>query len=253
MTDWWETYFDEDYVRLWSLMRAGGDAGRQVQGLWGLLGLTEGARVLDAPCGYGRIARLLAEKGACVLGVDISEPALREAERCRGEVPTDRLAYRRHDLRFPLDASGFEAALCLYTSIGYGSEEDDRHILSSLRNAVRPGGIVFVEAAHRDGVAARTGGGKTSERRLADGTRFVEERRLDAASGRLESVRSWSGPAGSGAKASSIRVYTEAELSGLVRSAGLLVRSTHCGCSRRPFVERGGRASRRLGLLAVAA
>jgi SAM-dependent methyltransferase len=251
MREWWETYFDEDYVRLWSMMRGGGNPERQVESLWTLLGLTEGAAVLDAPCGYGRIARVLADKGARVLGIDASEPVLLEAERRRGDLPAERLTYRRHDLRKPFDASGFDAAVCLYTSLGYGSEDDDRRILTGLRMAVRPVGIVFVEAAHREAVAARTGAGRASERCLADGTRLVAERRLNASTGRLESVRSWTGPAGSGVKVSSLRVYTADELSALVCSAGLVVRSRHDGCSPRPFIRRGRRMSRRLGLLAV--
>jgi SAM-dependent methyltransferase len=251
MTVWWETFFDEDYVRLWSLMSAGGDPERQSEALWGLLGLTERAKVLDAPCGYGRIARPLAARGARVLGVDLSEAALGAARTRRGSLPAERLTYRKHDLRRPLDVSGFDAALCLYTSLGYGPEDDDLRILGGLRTAVRPGGIVFVEAAHREGVTARTGAGRTSSRCLADGTRFVEERRLDANTGRLESVRTWEGPTGAGVKVSSVRVYTAAELSALVRAAGLIVRSMHDGCSLRPFVRFGRRASRRLGLLAV--
>jgi hypothetical protein len=177
---------------------------------------------------------------------------LREAERRREHLPAGRLSYRQHDLRLPLDVSGFDAALCLYTSLGYGSQDDDLRILSGLRTAIRPGGAVFIEAAHWEGVSARTGGGKTSERRLADGTRFVEERRLDPRTHRLESVRSWDGPAGSGVKVSSVHVYPASELTALVRWAGLVVQSAHDGCSHRPFVRRGGRASRRLGLLSVA-
>jgi SAM-dependent methyltransferase len=58
----------------------------QVDALWQLCGLAEGARVLDAPCGYGRLSRLLADRGAVVLGVDQSPDLLAEAERGRGRV-----------------------------------------------------------------------------------------------------------------------------------------------------------------------
>lgn len=252
MTEWWKTYFDDDYVRLWSLMRGGGDPERQADGLWLVLGLTPGARVLDAPCGYGRISRPLAARGARVSGVDLSEAALREAERRRGDLPPDRLQYRWGDLRQPLDVSGFDAVLCLYTSFGYGEEEDDLEMLSGLRRAARPGGVVFVEAAHRESVVARCGSGRTTERRLSDGTRFVEESRFDARTGRLESVRSWRGPAGSGVKTSSIRMYSVGEIADLARSAGLVVLSRHCGCTPRPFPAGEGRLGRRLGLLTVA-
>jgi hypothetical protein len=168
----------------------------------------------------------------------------------RGDLATDRLSYRRHDLRLPLDVSGFDAAVCLYTSLGYGSEQDDVKILAGLRKAVRSEGRVFVEVAHRESVTARIGSGRTTTRRLADGTRLTTESRFDARAGRIESVRRWSGSAGSGVKVSSIRLYTVAELSDLARSAGLVVRSTYRGCSPRPLGEEV-KKGRRVGLLTV--
>ena len=40
--------------------------------LWAVLDLTDGSNVLDVPRGYRRIARALAERGAQVLGGDLS-------------------------------------------------------------------------------------------------------------------------------------------------------------------------------------
>lgn len=44
-----------------------------------LLGDVGGKRILDYGCGSGKFARRLADLGACVCGVDISETAIREA------------------------------------------------------------------------------------------------------------------------------------------------------------------------------
>ena len=43
-----------------------------------------GCRVLDAPCGWGRLSRPLAARGAIVLGVDQSETMIDAAEKRRG-------------------------------------------------------------------------------------------------------------------------------------------------------------------------
>lgn len=77
MNDWWRTFFDAEYLRLWEGTEAPEKAEREVAGLWRLLGLEVGSRVLDAPCGYGRIARPMAVRGAEVLGIDYSEVLLR--------------------------------------------------------------------------------------------------------------------------------------------------------------------------------
>jgi len=150
MNDWWQTFFDADYTRLWEAWIDSARTEQEIAGLWKLLDLRDGTRVLDAPCGYGRISLGLARRGAAVLGVDFSESLLNEAQRQRGEAPVERLVYRRHDLREPLPESGIDVALNIFSSLGYGSEADDVAILSTLRNAVRPGGRVFIETNHRD-------------------------------------------------------------------------------------------------------
>ena len=123
---WWEQFFDEDYLRLWATVSAGGD--EEAAALWRILGLSAGARVLDAGCGFGRVSLSLARLGARVLGVDQSAPLLAEAERRRGTVSAEQLRYVRHDLREPLAESGFDVALSLFSSLGYGDESGDAAI-----------------------------------------------------------------------------------------------------------------------------
>ena len=249
MGEWWESFFDADYIRLWDESGVF-DTAKEVEGLWTLLGLGEGSRILDAPCGYGRIARSLAENGASVLGVDQSAALIEHAERTRGGVPAVRLRYRRHDLRRPLDEDGFDCALNIFTSLGYGTEQDDLAILRTLRAAVRPGGKVFVETAHRDLAVSILARQSHPSRRLADGTEIAEERRFDAISGRMETRWRWSGPAGEGEKSASLRIYAATELVALVERAGLRMRSAHHGCSPEPFRTEGPDLGGRLGLLA---
>ena len=251
MTEWWQTFFDDDYLRIWEGVEAPGKTERQVQGMWNVLGLTEDNSVLDAPCGYGRISRALAERGVRVLGVDLSTQLLAEAERRRGDIPADRLRYRRHDLRTALEEPGFDAALNIFSSLGYGTEADDVAILSTLRHAVRPGGLVFIETNQRDALAVNLFTGKNPSARLPDGTLLVENVRFDPVEGRVESTWYWSGPSGSGEKRASIRVYTATELVRLLEAVGLRLRSVHNGCSAEPFVPSGAGIAGRLGLLAV--
>jgi SAM-dependent methyltransferase len=251
VADWWETFFDADYLRLWEGVEEPEKTEREVAGLWSLLGLTEGSTVLDAPCGYGRISRSLAERGARVLGVDFSADLLGEAERRRCGISADRLRYQRHDLRIPLEDSRFDVALNIFSSLGYGTESDDVAVLSTLRRAVRPGGFVFLETNHRDRVAVLLHQNARPAKWLPDGTLLVEEPRLDPVAGRVETTWYWSGPGGSGQKIASIRVYTATELVRLLDAAGLKLRSAHNGCSPEPFAAPGGAIGERLGLLAV--
>jgi SAM-dependent methyltransferase len=252
MENWWESFFDADYLHVWSSFLTDGRTRLEAEGLWQLLDLREGSRVLDAPCGYGRLSRILAERGASVLGVDQSQDLLEQAEKDRGSVGANRLRYLRHDLRKPLAESGFDVAFNVFSSLGYGTEEDDHAILTTMRLAVRPGGLVFVDTMHRDVVAAKISRGDRPASRLADGTLVVEEPTFDSIAGRVETTWYWCGPRGSRTKSASFRVYSATELIHLMGRAGLRFRSAHQGCSPEPFKGEGPDMGGRLGILAVA-
>lgn len=247
---WWENFFDDDYIRIWGASLTAERTAQQAEGIWQLLGLHEGSRVLDAPCGYGRISRLLAQRGAIVLGVDQSEVLLARAEQQRGDVPAGRLRYLRHDLRQPLAEAGFDAAVNVFSSLGYGTEEDDLAILRTLRSALRPGGLLLIETMHRDALAAFWARGSKPSQRLSDGTLVLEEPAFDPIAGMINTRWYWCGPAGSGERSASLRVYSATELVRLMQRAGLRYRSAHKGCSAEPFKAEGPEMGGRLAILA---
>ena len=248
--DWWTRFFDADYLRLWAGFLTPERTAREVEGIWSMLDLNPGARVLDAPCGYGRIARGLVERGASVLGVDASDVQLARAEADRGDIAPDRLRYLRHDLRRSLDEGGFDAALNVYSSIGYIDEEDDVAVLRTLCGALRPGGLLVLETTHRDLTAAMISRGAPPAMRYPDGTLLIEEPKLNAITGRVDTCWYWSGPGGSGQKAASLRMYTITELVALIARAGLRFRSAYAGFSTDPFIATGPMMGGRVSLLA---
>lgn len=250
MSDWWKTFFDADYIHLWGAAEHAGDIEQQVQALWELLGLREGSRLLDAPCGYGRLSVPMARRGAVVAGVDQSAELLAQAERDRGDLPVERLRYLRHDLRTPLADGGFHAAMNIFTSIGYGSEEDDLAIFRTLRAAVLPGGRVVVETMHRDVAVALFSRTLRPAQRLPDGTLVVEEPVFDPIAGRVNTAWYWSGPAGQGSKKASLRIYTITELVRLLETAGLRFVSAHGGATTASFRGEGPEMGGRVMLLA---
>jgi len=251
VNDWWEIFFDQDYLRIWRQVFTDEVNAKQAAELWSLLDLYPGCRVLDAPCGWGRLSRRLAILGASVLGVDQSQTLLSEAGAQRGELPVERLRYLRHDLRKTLPQTGFDVACNIFTSFGYGTQEEDVAMFRTLHGALRPGGRLLVETNHRDMFCAFISRGAKASMRLPDGTLFFDDPDFDAISGVVSLNWYWSGPNGSGEKHAKWRCYTPTQIVGLLESAGLRFVGAYKGLSKTPYNGNGPEAGGRLALVAV--
>jgi 2-polyprenyl-3-methyl-5-hydroxy-6-metoxy-1,4-benzoquinol methylase len=250
VNDWWETFFDKDYLKIWGQLFTDEVNAKQASALWSLLDLKAGCRILDAPCGWGRLSRWLALLGASVLGVDQSETLLTAAEAQRGDLPTERLRYLRHDLRKTLPETGFDVACNIFTSFGYGTQEEDIAIFRTLQCALRPGGRVVVETNHRDMVCALISRGSKHSMRLPDGTLFFDDSDFDAISGVVSLNWYWSGPGGSGEKHARWSSYTPTQMVDLLERAGLRFVGAYKGLSGIPYKAEGPEAGGRLALVA---
>lgn len=108
MGEWWEEMFESPaWQRVQLAWGSAEDADDQVDRVERALHLEPGMRVLDVPCGTGRIASRLAARGYDVVGVDITDRFL-EVARARD----DGVRYEKADMRdLPFEAE-FGAALC---------------------------------------------------------------------------------------------------------------------------------------------
>lgn len=120
-----------------------------------LLGLSPGARILDAGCGFGRTVGVFDELGFDAVGIDISPAVIAEAER-RNPGPT----YLVHDLTEPLpdEVARFDAVVNVYSSFGYGATvADDAAVLRTWHAALKPGGALVMELSDIERSQARLG------------------------------------------------------------------------------------------------
>ena len=143
---WFERFFDADYVALLRDTSPASATRRQVDFVVRSLRLSPGARILDVPCGYGRHAAELARRGFRVVGVDLSRAMVAEARRRWTEGP--RLRFLRGDMRRLKARGEFDAVVNLYTSFGYFSPRENLAALGRLARALRPGGLLLID--HRD-------------------------------------------------------------------------------------------------------
>ena len=112
--------------------------------------LKDGAKVLDAGCGLGRISVELAALGLDVTGVDIIQSEL-DAARDSAEAEGVPLTLINHDLRNWHAPDQFDCAVNLYTSFGYcETVEEDLQILHNIADSVKPDGTFIMECTSRE-------------------------------------------------------------------------------------------------------
>jgi len=116
-----------------------------------LLGdLGPGGRVLDVPCGDGRIANRLAAAGCRVTGIDANEAFL---ERARDEARAlgVHVEYLHGDMRsLPAALGDLDLIVNWYSSFGYFDDEASKAMLASWRTGLREGGRLVLDLPNRD-------------------------------------------------------------------------------------------------------
>lgn len=215
---WWRTYFDDVFFDLHDSLFPPARSRREVAGIRELLALPVGARILDAPCGWGRHTELLAEAGMLAFGADLSHDLLRRAPRT--DAPLGAARYAAADIRaLPFADAGFDAVINVFTSLGlFLDDAQDIAALREARRVLRPGGALLLESMHRDDVIRSYA--ERDRWTLADGTEVRVRRRFDPVSGISHEKLRWRRGDTEGRKKHSLRLRTATEIDALLRAAG---------------------------------
>ncbi len=231
MTEWFEEWFGEEYLRLYP-HRDEADAARLVELIRRHVPWRAGLRVLDVGCGAGRHARALGAAGAQVFGLDLSLCLLQRARA------TGATSLVRADMRLlPVRDGSMDLTVNLFTSFGYFAT-DAEHVdaLAGMVATVRPGGWIALDFLHADTVidalvpAERVTLADTPvevTRRLLEGRRFVEKT-IRLADGRRFTER--------------VRLFTPTELESMLAAAGTTIRCRFGDYAGAPLVAGAPRA-----------
>jgi SAM-dependent methyltransferase len=137
-----EGVFDEDYLYFYETMLTPERTAAEVEQIAELLGPRDD--VLDCPCGHGRIANGLAERGYRVVGIDRSELFLERARADAHARGVD-VEYVQGDMRELPWRERFDALVNWFTSFGYFDDETNRAVAQGFHDALRPGGRIVME------------------------------------------------------------------------------------------------------------
>jgi SAM-dependent methyltransferase len=217
--DWWKDFFDGLAIDFWGAVIPADATAEDAAFLWKHLALRAGARVLDVPCGLGRLTRVLASDGCAMTGVDISERALAAAREGSPPSASPEIRYRNAEMRDLPWPGEFDAAFCFGNSFGYLDDPGNAEFLRAVARALRPGGRFALDY----GQTAESVLPRIVPRAEADiaGFHFAEETRYDAQTGRIENVFTFARGDASETKLASQRVYTLRQVLDLLADAGL--------------------------------
>ena len=219
-TDWFETLHDS----LWLRPDEGGEEG--ADSLRRMLRVRKGQRLLDAPCGAGRVAYPLAQGGVQVVGIDLRRAFIDRARR-RFRKDGVHADLRCMDLRSIEFEDEFHAVCNWFNSFGYLSHGENADLARRFARALRPGGRLLIDQLNRERILRNF--------RPVDVKHGVRIRsRWDARGQRLDSQRVIAGIAEEESR-SSQRLYTLAQMRGLLASAGLEVESVHGSLKGEPY------------------
>ncbi|MBM3934828.1 MAG: class I SAM-dependent methyltransferase [SAR202 cluster bacterium] len=115
-----------------------------------LLGLRPGEAVLDAACGNGHFARIMAEKGAQVVAFDFSSKLIEIAKRRTTGEDAKRIEYHVADATNAAEllafvAGRFDAAVC---TMAFMDIADITPLVTSLAKLLKPGGRFVFSQMH---------------------------------------------------------------------------------------------------------
>ena len=136
------------------------------------VGPCRGQTLLDAGCGEGYLSRLLARRGARVVGVDRSRALIRSAAEHAPRTGTARFVLA--DIRaLPLPSGRFDGVVCNHS---LNEMRDPRPALSEFARVLQPAGKLIVLMLH----PCFYGGRDRSGRRFdLDSDRYFSTRRLE--------------------------------------------------------------------------
>jgi SAM-dependent methyltransferase len=172
--------FNEDYLYFYGELIGDERSDADAELVARLLALSAEARVLDVPCGAGRIAGRLARRGCSVVGLDINERFLALA---RERYP--KVVFEHCDMRGLRYQAEFDAVVNWFTSFGYFDSATNDAVLAAFARALKPGGQLLLEL-HNPGHLARLlelAGGSVASLAEREGDLMVDRTTYGAAGG----------------------------------------------------------------------
>ncbi|WP_131785707.1 SAM-dependent methyltransferase [Protofrankia symbiont of Coriaria ruscifolia] len=233
LSAWYADFFTELPNAFWRAAVPPEFTSVEVDFIIRVTGLRPGSRVLDVPCGSGRHTLEFARRGCRVTGLDMSAEAVEYARRAAADERLD-VDLRLGDMRaLPTDVRA-DVAMCMGNSFGYLEHTGTEKLLGGLAGLVVPGGALILDYGF---VAESLLPHLTLEENPMHfgGVEGISVNEYDTANSRLLTALTFRRGAEEHRGTSVQHIYTAAEVTRLVTSAGFADLELYGDTNGTPF------------------
>ena len=230
---WWQDFFSGSALDFVKNSRYAEKTQEEADFVQQALGLPLNAKILDAPCGGGRLSLEMASRGYQVTAVDISLPLL-DAARAKTDAQRMAIDWEHRDMRDLPWPETFDGALCFWSSFGYFDEQGNAEFLRAVSNALKPGARFLLDTPLVETRLPEM----EAEARVwwpVGDLLALEDRRFDHVNSRVESDWTFLHGGRIEKKSLSLRLYTYRELCCLLELAGFGKHQAYGNLDWEPF------------------
>lgn len=214
--DWWKDFFSGLWLELQPQFRAHEKTVEEADFIEKALEIPYRGKVLDVPCGNGRLSLELASREYQVTGVDITKDFIDSAMNESSENSISAV-FIQGDMRELPWIEEFDAAFSAWGSFGYFDEKGDRNFLEGVFRTLKPGGKFMMEILVAESLLPRF---QTKDWIVKEDISILQERQWNHETGRVDEEWTFIRGTARETKYSSVRIYTYKEVSDLMKDAG---------------------------------
>jgi len=230
--NWWKNFFHGVALDFWRAAIPAELTRTEADFLAKQLQLTKSAKVLDVPCGNGRLSIELAQRGFALTGVDIATEFMDEAKSRSTQIGVN-VDWHTQNMRHLPWPTNFDGAFCFGNSFGFLDDEANADFLKAVSRTLKPGRRFILDApAVAECILPTFQPSRSIE--LA-GIKVDIEHRYDHEQGRLFNDFTFTRDGIDDKRPSSQRAYTYRELTELLHDAGFESVAAYGSLAEEPF------------------
>jgi SAM-dependent methyltransferase len=142
---WWQNFFHGIALDLWRAAVTPEQTQAEADFLVQQLEVSSGDKLLDVPCGNGRLCLELAARGYKLTGVDFASEFIAEA-KAKSAAAGLAVDWQERDMRDLPWSDEFDGAFCFGNSFGYLEEQENEDFIKAVTLSLKPGARFILDA-----------------------------------------------------------------------------------------------------------